>query len=178
MIITNHIHLIDFIISLIVCETDETIFISALTNPIIAKRMYSNDFTQITVTKSKPIHMTSCALPKGYKCLRLLNQNNSWRYVAVPFKSFSFDIIEITRDKYYDEFKIDVLKSYATKHQIRHFEMKVYADFMISWSWDGLIILWDKENFDEITIYRAHDPYIGGIESVEVNPFRQFVYPY
>lgn len=176
MKVINYIKLTDMIMSMIVYEMADVIYISALTIPIISKRMYSNTFLRITLRNSTPVLMTTSALPTGYTNLLQLNKNNFDQYVGIPFKSFSFDVLEITRASPYDDFKIVVLHSHLTPHKVRFFRMKVYEEFIISWSWDGLLIVWDKESFEEISFFNAHNPYIGGAKYAGANPFRQFVY--
>lgn len=93
--------------------------------------------------------------------------------IAVRHNSKIIDFIQIERNGFKLDFKI--IKSIETKHQLNYFQITIDKTFILSWSLDGLIFMWNLDKLELLLKYQAHSGNTYGVKRAICTPSGEWV---
>lgn len=177
MIVKNHICLQVRLFSIIVRKKGMDLNVTALAVPVNAtEKQKSESYFELEIDGGGSFFERHATLPKEYIFLYELQKDNPHQYIAVPFSSHSFDIIELVYERGGGDPVVNILQNVPTQHQFCYIQMAVYGNFFISWGLGGHVLVWDKQTLQILVTHKAFTYYLGGVRRALCDPFRQFVF--
>lgn len=68
---------------------------------------------------------------------------------------------------------VEVLHVVQTIHRVCKVQLRMYADFILTWAQDGVVQVWNKRDFTPYTHVLAMNPYAVGVQWAVTDHFRQ-----
>lgn len=93
--------------------------------------------------------------------------------IAAQYNSRAIDFIQIDRNE--NEILLRVVKSIETGHCLNYIALFLDRHFLLSWSLDGIICIWNLEPFENFRKIEAHNRYTYGVKAALCSPSGELV---
>lgn len=131
------------------------------------KKHYSNRVVEVLIFE-KADEQIAGELDHSYTSIQSNLEIGRSVLIAVRYNSKLIDLIAVTRDD--ARLTFDILKTIETQHQLNYCDISIDQYFLLSWSLEGQIFVWDLANTQLIQKYQAHSGHTYGVKSAICTP--------
>lgn len=115
--------------------------------------------------------MLFAELSRSYTSIQWLGSKDSGEssnvFVAVPYLSNDFEVLQLIHSvdsDSPDELRSQVRMTCHTLHRVNSLELRVYNDFVLTWSMSGDVEMWDKTTWTMSCRIRAMNVWARGVK--------------
>lgn len=158
-------HLLDFVVSTTKQYSHK---LNILTVPKDKpNKHYGNQITEVFILDDGNESITG-ETEYSYTSIRSNLEIGRSIFIAARYNSKFIDFVEVLQNS--TELNFSILKSIETQHQLNYCNISIDLYFLLSWSLDGMMFVWDLSNTQLIQKYQAHSGHTYGIKSAICTP--------
>lgn len=133
---------------------------------------FSNSVTEIAICENTSEKLRG-NLQYSYTSIKSNSEIKRCCIIGARYDSKTIDIVEIKRSS--KLLNSEIIKSIDTKHHLNYIEINIDRHFLLSWSFDGIIAMWNLDNMEFLRSYQAHNRYTYGVKDAFCSPSEEFI---
>lgn len=152
-----------------VCKMHEIFHIMALFLPVNSNSSItdscaaSNIFAYTALSETENAKWILFQMEKNYSFVQFSSTISNKRIIATQFLSKSIDLLEVVYDSD-QSVQIATIFTCELPNMMHFIESQCYDNWLLVWSFDGMMSILKKDSFEIIKTYHAHNKYTRGVK--------------